>query len=364
MQAMTMQQSGISIVLLSAAICAQSPQFLVAPAAYTTTDAIAYEWIAGASRNLRQQVLVGSNHLTGMLGRDILAIELRRNAANEIYQGGTTNLSVTLSTSPNQPLTCSPTYQDNVGLDAVQVFVGDVTIPTSPATTGPVVPWTSQNVVRIDFTAPFTYFGGTLLVDIVGQPVPGQNANWWMADAMFEDIEGTELQVGPGCGAYGGPTHEWAFTSTRTLLPGAHARFWAYGPPNGFAIAAFGAASPVPIPLANLGLQAPGCSMHLLPNLVLATLVRVFVPETHPLLATHAGLADVRVRLPNNASMFGLTLTTQWLDLTQPATSNAIQWTVANAMPSLGMALVEGSPTEAFGEATVHLAPVLRFELR
>jgi hypothetical protein len=137
----------------------------------------------------------------------------------------------------------------------------------------------------------------------------------------------------------------------------AYARFWAYGQPLGFAIAAFGAASPTPIPLAALGIPAPGCSMHLQPNLVLSTQVAMFVPATNQLLAPFGGVAESRVHLPNEPWIFGLTLTTQWLEITQPATSNAIRWTVANTMPSLDMALVEGSPLDLGGEVSVHLAP-------
>ena len=67
----------------------QAQQTLVAPAAYTSTDAIAYEWVAGASRPLRQQTLIGASHLAAMVGHNITSIELRRNAANETYAGGT-----------------------------------------------------------------------------------------------------------------------------------------------------------------------------------------------------------------------------------------------------------------------------------
>lgn len=349
-------------VLLTAAITAQAPQYQVVPATYTNTDAISYEWIAGASRDLRQQTLIGSSHLQGMIGHSIEAIELRRSAANEVYQGGTANLSVTLSTSPRVPLQCANVYQQNIGPDALQVFSGQVTLPTSPVEVGPTVAWTANNIVRIAFTTPFLYQGGTLLIDIVGQPVAGQNANWWMADAEFEDIKGTTLQVGQGCGAYGGPTHEWSHVAPRTLLPGAYARFWAYGPNNGFAIAAFGAASLIPIPLSTLGIPAAGCDMHLQPNLILSTTVAMFEPETNPLLLPFGGVAEVRVHLPNDPWIFGMTLTTQWLDITQPATSNAVQWTIANQMPSLDMALVEGSPLDTTGEVSVHLAQVMRLE--
>ncbi len=354
----------LSAAILTAAMTAQASQFQVVPAAFTNNDAVSYEWIAGASRDLRQQTLIGASHLQALIGLEIHALELRRSAADEVYLGGTANFSVTLSTSPHEPLTCSSAYQPNVGPDAVQVFQGAVILPTSPAVTTTTVPWTANNIVRIAFSTPFIYRGGTLLIDLVGQPIAGQNANWWMSDAEFEDIEGTATEVGPGCGAYGGVNSEWSHVATRTLLPGAYARFWAYGQPLGFAIAAFGAASPTPIPLSALGIPAPGCSMHLQSNLVLSTQVAMFVPESNPLLAPFGGVAECRIHLPNDPWIFGLTLTTQWLDLVQPATSNAIQWSVANVMPTLDMALVEGSPLDQGGEVSVHLAPVWRIEYR
>lgn len=352
--------------LVTAAI-AQTPQFQVIPTAYSTNDAISYEWVAGASRDLRQQILIGSSHTQQLQGHLLDALEFRRTAAAETYQGGQTLWTVTMSIAPHTPIECSRTFQQNVGPNPVQVFQGTVTIPTSPptsATPGTAVPWSAQNVIRVPFSTPFPYTGGTLVVDIIGQPIAGQTTEWWMADAMFEDLLGTAANHGAGCGLYGGPNHEWAHAAERTLLPGAHARFWAYGTPLGFAIVAYGAASAQPIPLAALGVPAPGCAMHLDPALVLATEVSLFVPEPHPLLAAYGGIAESRLKLPGDPWTYGLTLTTQWLDLSQPATSNAVRWTVASTTPGLDMALVEGSPLEPHGEATVHLAQVLRFEYR
>jgi hypothetical protein len=348
--------------VLAAALSAQSPQFQVVPAAYTNSDAVSYEWIAGASRELRQQTLIGASHLSGMVGRELRALELRRTAVDEVYQGGTAQLEVRLSISPRTPLDCSPKYLDNVGPQPVLVFQGQVTLPTSPAHPGSQVAWTPANVVRVPFQVPFVYLGGTLLVDILGTPIAGQTADWWMADAEFEDLKGTAVQVGAGCGIYGGAQREWSHVAPRTLLPGAHARFWAYGTPNGLALAVFGAESAVPIPLASFGITTPGCNLHLQPGLILATNVTIFEPESHPLLAAFGATAEARLKLPAAPWLFGFTLTTQWLDMAQMASSNAIRWSVAHAIPSLDMALVEGAPSESSGEVSVHLAHVLRLE--
>ena len=345
---------------LCSSLFAQS--HLVVPAAYTSTDAISYEWIAGASRDLRQQTLIGASHLQSLVGQTLTAIELRRTNANEIYLGGATDLTVTLSISPNQPLSCSQSFADNVGPTPTQVWSGPVTLPTSPATTSPNISWTANNTLRIAFTTPFDYQGGTLCIDVVGHPIAGQNANWWMADAEFEDLYGAVVEIGTGCGAYGGPQHQWSHIADRTLLPGASARFFAYGPPNSFGICAFGSPNPTGVPLWAIGIPTPGCSLNLASLDVLE--LAMFEPQTHPLLAASGGIAEVRVRIPNNPSVFGFTLATQWLEWSQLVTSNTLQWTVASSIPQLNMALVEGHPSAATGELSVHLAPVFRFEFQ
>lgn len=351
---------GHPVLLLLAAWLPAQTQFTVVPAACAGADATSHLWIAGASADLRQQTLIGPSHLTTLVGRTLLALELRRSAANETYAGGTAHLVVRLSTAPRPPLRGSPTFAQNVGSDEVQVFAGAVALPTSAPEPGPAVPWTPANVVRIPFTAPFVYLGGTLCVDVTGQAQPGLTADWWMADAVFEDLAGTAAPGGAGCGPYGGPLGQWSFVSTRQLVPGAHARFTAHGTPWGIGIAMLGQRSPFPIPMTALGLPAPGCDLHLMTlDLLLPAL---FVPELHPGLQSLGGFAEVRPWIPDDAAMFGVTLTAQWLDLGPLRLSNAIEWTIAGAMPSLDLAVVEGHPAEPAGEIAVHMAHVLRLE--
>lgn len=341
-------------------LLAQTPQHTVVPASASTADAISHLWLPGASRDVRQQTVIGSSHLAAMVGHTLTALEWRRTDANETYHGGTAHLTVRLAPAVRQPSRASLTFADNQGSNGVQVFTGGVVLPTSPPTTGANVPWSSSNVVRIVFTAPYLYTGGALCVDVTGLAVAGQNANWWMADAAFEDLYGNAVERGTGCGAYGGPQGRWSHVSTRELVPGCHAHFHAYGPPGGLAIAAFGANSPTPIPLSAFGLPAPGCNLHLAS--LDALLPTVFMPQTHPLLQAQGGCAEVRVWIPDDVAMFGVTLTTQWFDWTQLATSNAIEWTVAGSMPTLDMAVIEGHATEAAGVGSCLSAHVLRFE--
>jgi hypothetical protein len=354
----------LAMTAMTALTCAaQTPQWTVVPAAYATDEAVSYEWIAGASDPQRQQTLVGASHLQPLLGREIWGIDLRRTAKDELYHGGSTYLIVTLSTAARAPLAISTLYAHNSGTDSTVVFHGSVTIPTSPAVTTATVPWTPENIVHIQFQTPFVYTGGTLCIDVLGQPIQGQQANWWMADAEFEDIAGQARDLGGGCGIYGGPSRAWSSTAVRTLIPGAYALFSADGPASGFALAVVGGTSPAPIPLTTFGVGQPGCDLHVDPSLVVASVVVPFVPLLHPLLQGR-GVADLEVKLPAAPWVFGLTLTTQWIELSQMATSNAIEWEVAHQIPSLDMALVEGHPSEPAGNVSVHLAHVLRFEHR
>lgn len=350
----------LALLLIESLLVGQ--QATVVPAPYATTDAISYEWIAGASRPLRQQTLIGASHLTSLANQTITALELRRSAANEVYIGGSMDLTVTLSIAPIAPIDALPTFAANVGPAPTTVFSGTVTLPTSPAVSGgpgSQVAWTSANTLLIPLQTPFLYTGGTLCIDVTGQPIAGQSANWWMADAEFEDIAGSVANLGGGCGAYGGPQHEWSFVATRTLVPGGHGRFFAYGPPLGFGLAAFGSRSPGPIPMALLGLGSPvGCDLYI--GQLFALMIEVFESQATPQNPGADGMAEVRLKIPSDASVLGLTMTTQWIEWSQAASSNALEWTIASAIPSLDMALVEGLPTESGGELSVHLAPVWR----
>lgn len=349
---------------LAAVAVAQSAQHHVVPAGAASTDANSFGWLAGASAPLRQQHLIAAHHLTPLVGRTLTALEFRRTAANEAYQGGATTLAVTLAHAPHGPLDASHDFAANLGAGGVLAFQGTVALPNSPASAsgpGAAVGWTAANVVRVPFTTPFVYQGGPLCVDVVGAPIAGQTADWWMADAVFEPVAGATTDLGGGCGAYGGASKQWSFVNARSLLPGAYAQFEAYGPPGSFGLCAFGARSPLPIPLALLGFASPA-SCALMLGSVDAILAAVFVPDADPGLLHRGGLAAVEVRVPNDPAVFGATMTTQWLEWSQQASSNAIEWTVANAAPGLGMALLEGHPQEASGHLTVHLAHVLRFE--
>ncbi|MCK5943480.1 MAG: hypothetical protein KAI24_15975 [Planctomycetes bacterium] len=330
-------------------------QLTVVPAAYANTDAVRHLLIPGISGDGRLQTLVGPSHLGALLGRAITAIELRRTVADETYPAASAHLTVTMSTSPRGPLQTSSAFAAHVGPDAVQVFDGVVQTPTSPPALGPQVAWTADNTVRIALQTPFVYTGGTLCIDVVGTSISG--AVWWLADADADVHETMATTLGAGCGTYGGANGEWS--SAHGFVAGGHTRFQAFGTPGGPALAAFGTFAATPLPLSLLGLPAPGCLLHL--GSIDAVMPSVFEPLP-PELQGWGGEAVVELWVPDDPAMFGASLTAQWLDLAQLATSNVTRGVVAASMPSLDMATIYGHPLEAEGYAAVHTAHVLRFE--
>lgn len=348
----------MALVLVAPAL---SQQTTVVPAGFDSVDAPSQLWIAGAMADLRQQILVDASHLVAMSGRSLTAIELRRNVADETFGAGTCQLAVTLSTSGQAPMAARRTFAANVGIDAVQVFSGLVGLPQSPnAPTTP--PWTAPHVVRIDFTVPFLYQGGTLCIDLVGQAIAGQETSWWMADAAYESLQGTANRFGDGCGSYGGTNGHWFHVDPATLLPGGEVRFEADGPAGHLGFLLFGTPAVTPIALTAMGLPAaPECRSQLDPANVLGVAAAPFAAASVPGSAA-LGVAEVYLRLPTTSPFFGFSFSTQWLELPTFATSNGVRCTTASGLPALGLALVQGHPLEADGTVNLRCGPVLRFE--
>lgn len=347
--------------ITAATALAQVPLHVVAPSEQANTDAVSSLWVPGASRPVRQMTLVGVAHLTAVVGRPILALELRRNAADEQYDGGTAQLTVRLSTAVTNPLSCSPVFADNSGTDETLVFAGPVTIPASPSQPGPHVPWTPANTIRIPFATPFVYLGGTLCIDVVGLPIAGQNANWWVADAAYDLVRGTTTDLGGGCGPFGGPESRWSHAVRASLHAGAYGQFFAFHEANTVGLAVFGDGMAPGLPLSWLGLPSPPeCELHL--SSIVLMVPALFDPMPPPMPPSSAGRADVLLPFANDAAFLGLRLTTQWLELATWHTSNAIEWSTAATVPMLGMALVEGAASEPDGLLSAHIAHVWRIE--
>ena len=344
----------IALAVTSAIGEAQSPQFTVVPATATATDAIGMLWLPGAGTSLRQQEIVGASHLQSLVGRTLTALEFRRQKEDRNYSSGSLNLTVTLSISPNTPLTTSSTFANNIGPNPIHVFSGQLQLPASPATTTTPA-WTAANVLRVPFQTPFVYAGGTLCVDVVGTAVAGQVAGWWPADAQQDLATGLTVDLGGGCGTFGGPQHRWSTVEARTVLPGGLGHCFAFGPLGSFGILAIGTEFPPGWPLAMLlSAAAPSCTMFIGTPFALALLTFAADPPGD-------ARADYLIAIPNTAAVTGASLTSQWVEWTQQASSNAITWTIGG-VPGIDMSHVDGYATDSVGVLFVDLAHVLRFE--
>ena len=351
---MNMHTTLIALAVTTAVGGTQSPQFTVVPATATATDAAGMLWLPGAGTSLRQQEIVGASHLQSLVGRTLTALEFRRQTEDKDYGGGSLHLTVTLSISPNTPLTTSSTFANNIGSNPIQVFSGQLQLPASPATnTTPA--WTAANVLRVPFQTPFVYAGGTLCVDVAGTTVAGHVAGWWPADAQQDLATGITVDLGGGCGTFGGPQRRWSTVEARTLLPGGLGHCYAFGPLGSFGMLAIGSEFTPGWPLAMLlpG-SAPSCRMFVGTPFALALLTFDADPPGE-------ARADYLIAIPSTPAVTGASLTSQWVEWTQPASSNAITWTIGG-VPGIDMSHVDGYATDSVGELFVDLAHVLRFE--
>jgi hypothetical protein len=348
----------VVVQTILASICspfliAQAPQYTVVPSSHASMDAPGLMWMPGASRPLRQQQILSTNVMQSLVGKTLTALEFRRDAGTVAFQGGSADFVVNLSMAPAEPLDASPLFANNAGSTPVSVFSGTLQFPASPAAAAPT--WSPTDVLRIPFQVPFLYQGGPLCIDIVGTPIAGQAAGWWPADAAHALAAGTLLDLGGGCGSYGGATHQWSAAEAHTLVPGGNAHFVALGPVGGFGLIAFGPQHPTGWPLAVVLPQAAtGCVGHIdSPFVVDFALFEPYAPGM--------GRADYYARLPAIPTLTGASLTTQWIEWSQATTSNAIRWTLGN-VPNIEMAHLDGYATDLDGQLFVHQAHVVRFE--
>ncbi len=350
----------LTSLALTGAVVGQ--QALTVPSAYEAQDATTHLWVAGFAADLRQQTVIDAWHLQAMVGRPITALAWRRNAENDAFAGGTVNLTVRLAHTSVSALTASESFAVNLGAQSVLVWDGPVTVPPSPPMVGPVATWGPNQIVRLPLTTPFTYQGGNLMVDVVGYTTGTQSVGWWPADAVFDPTSGSVQSVGVGCGSQAGASGQWALVAPTSLIPGASAQLMARGDQSGLTIVFIGAPASLPgVPLTVFLPEAsPACRVYLpvVAGFALMSFGSVVVPGL-------SGEAYYTFPIPNQPWALGASFGSQWLDLQQNfATSNAVNATIASTLPSLGMSVVRGVPSDARGTVVVNQAHVLRFEFQ
>ncbi len=349
------------VALFSPGIRAQQT---VTPTTANLVDASSLLHAPGFTEPARQQILIEAHHLGGVSGKALLHLSFRRDtgtaATAAALTGGQTNLQIRLSTSRRPATNPSSRFADNTGTDVATVFSGLVTIPASPAvTTSTAVVWDPQHTVRISLGPGYVYSGGTLCIDISGDP-RGLGSPWWPVDAVSDRLKGASVSVGNACGPYGAPGIRTAAVQRDSLVVGNTARFSLRGEPAATAFLVFArraVKNAIPIdPSRDAWIHLDG---------ILGTARTQLGPARAPGRPFIGAEAGMLVPIPPMPSLLAAEFAVQWITLsgTTVSTSDAIACKLADRLPSLGMAVVMRSganPTTGIVQTDV--APVLRLE--
>jgi hypothetical protein len=81
------------------------------------------------------------------------------------------------------PDAASPAFAANRGLDATEVFRGELVVPDAPALAHrDQVTWQSPHAIEFLFTTSFFYRSGDLYLEVEGSPVAAATSPWWPID--------------------------------------------------------------------------------------------------------------------------------------------------------------------------------------
>jgi hypothetical protein len=215
--------------------------------------------------------------------------------------------------------------------------------------------------VTIPFSVPFSYMGGHLCIEIEGAPVTGAVSPWWRIDgeAFLHDAAVTVLGLDCDPKATG-------FASRDTLLPGGTVRCVGTGPAGAMGVLMLGAATlGSGVDLGFLG--APGCVAHVQP------LVSVGTVYAYPG-ADGYGSCNLELQLPDDRTLVGGTLLSQWASYPNPrnaaalTVSRALALRFASSPSTLAGATVRTGPVAGslpdVGQVLPQVMPVLRFSYR
>jgi hypothetical protein len=340
-------------------------QDVVVPSSCLTLDGSAGGAMPGFNERFRMQTLIDPGQLSGLAGRAVTALIVRRDGQDlRAMTGGQCTLIVKMSTTTRLPHEVTASFAGNEGGDVVEVFRGTVTIPNAPALNDRhAAQWLSQHTVRIPLANAFRYGSGALCIDIEGSPVAGNVSPWWRIDYDISTHDGNKTAYGQAC-----DPRSHAFASANTLVPAGSVRLTSSGPIGSVGIAMLGGARLTPgLGLGFLG--APGCTLDTTP---LLTLGSAYGPPA----ARGYGIAGLELQLPPVPQLAGAALFAQWLSF--PAgrspltlsTTNALELRIANLpLPPRSTVvrtgpLPAGMTTPPTGRVLPHLAPVFCMQAR
>lgn len=303
------------------------------PSGYLAAEGEARTGVPGLGPTGTRQYVIGASHLQGLLGREILALALRRDANwQEPSPAATATLVVRIGHAARAPSAVATDFAINLP-QPIEVFRGSVAVRASNAGSSP-PGWAAPELLEVPFNAPFVYAGGDLAIEIDGQAMTPAGS-WWPVDAVEDLVAGTVTNEGQACGPRAGTMGVTATASQHGLVPGGTAVFDFDAQAGNLALLLVGVAThPDPIDLGVLG--APGCMLR----------VDFFAALPCPVVATgQPALGDMawaRIALPSQSTLLGGQLVAQWLEFGNPvAVSQAMRVRFAGRMPNLDLVTLQ-----------------------
>jgi hypothetical protein len=338
-------------------------QSLVVPDTAVNADATgATDPFPGTYLKSRQQILLDANWLSALpAGAPLNTITFRRDGSDlRALRPGRAALTLSVSSRATPSNAASEVFALNPGPDARIVFQGEIALPSSPALQHRNEPdWGPQHSFRLPFSQPLPYAGGTLCIDIEGNPV---QATRWPIDYHTDLQVGRTQRLGVACGPVSAISTKTARVSDYALRPGASMTFQVMGERNSLGILMLGANHYSP-PLSLSFLGAPGCFLHVDPLLTLWSAVTPR-PGRAP---NHPGIGHVQLQMPHQPGIVGSVLYAQWLNIwaANLSASDGLQLMFAGGVVPYGAATVtsarsDGLSLPASGRVAPGHAPVVR----
>ncbi len=358
-----MHSFAFSILILASAAATQSP--ITLPADAVGRDGLGVGHLAGVTQGRRQQFILGEGLLVALRGHVIERLTFRRDGQPARLTGGQATLRVLVSQGVLQsPSQASPDFATNLGVTPTLVFQGQVALPNSPPPTDRnSVGFGPGEVIDIALAPPFSYVGGTLCLDIAGEPVTGSASPAWPIDVDRSNLRGVVSVIGRACVRTAEQVTRKISADPAFLRAGTTARFMGFAEAGDFG-ALLLAAQRLGAPM-NLGfLGASNCDLWVLPDVTLMVLATA--SSRGPLAAM-----NTMVHIPHEGAFVGSTLHSQWLVFQRDGlrTSEAMTVTLAPGLPSIDASIVLSTPMRGatmpvVGEVEVGALPVMRIEHR
>ena len=261
--------------------------------------------VPGLRSGFREQILISGSRLQALVGKRITGISFRRDLATvEALTGGVIGLTVRLSVASGSPDQAVSAFAANASsASQTTVFVGDVTVPNSPAVVASVKPWDASNAFTIRFSTPFAYAGSTLCVDITGRNRVAGLPDFWYVDHEYIPSGGSARRFGSTCSVFnaGGV----AITAEKNgYVLGGMFRTTLYGQPGAQPLLLLGASSiPGGLDLSLIG--ATGCRQHV-------DYFAMVGMRYHPLMTdSDVAFVDFIAQVPFDQSLLGAKLFVQ-----------------------------------------------------